>query len=83
MTSADTMRPSGSEATAWKWLVMVAASVLLVGAVARLTERRADVRLAFRAGSDAEATIRVVTADGRAVPLASGDDADDRRVVAT
>jgi hypothetical protein len=57
--------------------------VLLVGAVARLTERRADVRLAFRAGSDAEATIRVVTADGRAVPLASGDDADDRRVVAT
>jgi hypothetical protein len=77
------MRPSGSEATAWKWLVIVAAGVLLVAAVARLTERRADVRLSFRAGSDAEAAIRVVTAGGRAVPLASGDDAADRRVVIT
>lgn len=74
---------SALEATPWRWLVILVAGVLLVGAGARLTGRRVDVRLAFRVQSDVATNIQLVTAGGRAVALASADDATDRHVVIT
>lgn len=83
MTRAEAIRAGGSEATPWRWLVVVVAGVLSIGAVGRLTGHRADVRLAFRVGSDAPSVVQLVTAGGRAVPLACSDDATDRHVVIT
>jgi len=66
----------------WRWFVVGVMVVLLVGAIARLADRRADVRLSFRAEGD-KSVVRVSTAHGRVLPLEVADDACYRRVVIT
>jgi hypothetical protein len=77
MTHPHSSRPYDTPGRPWKWLVVVAAGVLLVGAVARLGSRRADIRLSYVSGSD-PAAIRLVTADQQVLALPVSVDATDR-----
>jgi len=70
-------------AIAWRAILIIATSGLLVGAVARLTVPQADVRLSFRSETDPGDTIRLISDRGRWLSLLTTIDATDRNVAIT